>query len=131
LTIEISGSITGKGTLEITKNTTLILDGAVGSGQTVLFDVSQGAVGRLVLGDPSEFQGQISGFQKQDQIDLPTITFHLGTTKAAYADNGGVPNDNSGGTLTIYETDADGNLIAVLATITFKDGSRATAVAAR
>src|SRR5262245_23157506 len=84
LLIEISGSITGTGTLDITNNTTLILDGPVGSGQTVLFQVSQGAVGTLVLGDPSDFQGQISNFLKQDKIDLKNInpaTAHVSTTQ--------------------------------------------------
>jgi VCBS repeat-containing protein len=69
----ISGSITGTGILEITNNTTLELDGPVGSGQTVLFDVSQGATGRLVLADPAEFNAEIKGLNPNDQIDLTNI----------------------------------------------------------
>jgi hypothetical protein len=92
LTIEISGSIQGTGLLEITNNTTLALDGPVGSGQTVQFDIGNGPAPNLLLNDPSHFQGQISGFQGTDTIDLPTIHFDSGTTAAF-----------SGGILTIKE----------------------------
>src|SRR5262249_48937407 len=80
LTVQISGSIQGTGTLEITNNTTLELDGPVGSGQTVQFDIGNGPAPILVLGDPSHFQGRITGFQGTDTIDLPTIKFDSGTT---------------------------------------------------
>jgi VCBS repeat-containing protein len=92
LTIEISGSIQGTGLLEITNNTTLALDGPVGSGQTVQFDIGNGPAPNLILNDPSHFQGQISGFQGTDTIDLPTIHFDSGTTATF-----------SGGILTIKE----------------------------
>jgi hypothetical protein len=92
LTIEISGSIQGTGLLEITNNTTLALDGPVGSGQTVQFDIGNGPAPNLILNDPSHFQGQISGFQGTDTIDLPTIHFDSGTTTTF-----------SGGILTIKE----------------------------
>jgi hypothetical protein len=92
LTIEISGSIQGTGLLEITNNTSLALDGPVGSGQTVQFDIGNGPAPILVLNDPSHFQGHITGFQGSDQIDLPTIHFDSGTT-ATFA----------GGILTIKE----------------------------
>src|SRR5262249_41154865 len=119
LTIEISGSITGTGTLEITNNTTLTLDGPVGSGQTVLFDIGGGASGKLILNDPSHFQAQISGFQGSDQIDLRTIAFDSGTTWA-YVDNG-VAGDNTGGTLTIFET--VNNVTTTVASLTFATGN--------
>ena len=73
LLIKISGSISGTGTLEVTNNTTLTLNGPVGSGQTVKFDIGGGAITKLVLGDPSHFQGQILNLQKNDQIDLTNI----------------------------------------------------------
>jgi len=92
LTIEISGSIQGTGLLEITNNTTLTLDGPVGSGQTVQFDIGNGPAPKLVLNDPSHFQGQITGFQGSDTIDLPTIHFDSGTTATF-----------TGGILTIKE----------------------------
>jgi hypothetical protein len=123
LTIEISGSITGTGTLEITNNTTLTLDGPVGPGQTVLFDIGGGSVGKLVLADPSEFQGQISGFRGSDQIDLTTITFDSGTTWA-YFDNG-IAGDNTGGTLIISET--VNGVTTQVASVTFSTGDYTTA----
>jgi hypothetical protein len=123
LTIEISGSITGTGTLEITNNTTLTLDGPVGPGQTILFDIGGGPSPILVLQDPSHFQGQISSFQGSDQIQLPTITFDSGTTWA-YEDNG-VAGDNTGGTLRIFET--VNGVTTTVASITFADGDYETA----
>src|SRR5262249_30951645 len=84
LEITISGNITGTGTLELTNNTTLTLNGAVGPDQTVLFDIGGGAVKKLVLGDPSHFQAQIQNFQINDQIDLTNInpaTAHVSTTQ--------------------------------------------------
>src|SRR5262249_14592533 len=75
LTIEISGSITGTGTLGITNQTTMILDGPVGSGQTIQFQISSGAIGTLVLNHPNEFSGTIQGFSNITRIDLPNIKF--------------------------------------------------------
>jgi VCBS repeat-containing protein len=89
-TLTISGSIQGTGLLKITNDTTLALDGPVGSGQTVQF--GNGPAPNLVLNDPSHFQGQITGFQGSDQIDLPTIHFDSGTTTTF-----------TGGILTIKE----------------------------
>jgi VCBS repeat-containing protein len=97
LTVEISGSIQGTGLLEITNNTTLALDGPVGSGQTVQFDIGGGPAPVLILSDPTHFQGQIKSFQGSDQIDLATS----GTISSTYVDNAGL---NTGGTLKIFET---------------------------
>jgi large repetitive protein len=97
LTVEISGSIQGTGLLEITNSTTLALDGPVGSGQTVQFDIGGGPAPVLILSDPTHFQGQIKSFQGSDQIDLATS----GTISSAYVDNAGL---NTGGTLKIFET---------------------------
>src|SRR5262249_12328002 len=73
--IEISGSITGTGTLGITNQTTMILDGPVGSGQTIQFQISSGAIGTLLLNHPNEFSGTIQGFSNITRIDLPNIKF--------------------------------------------------------
>ena len=80
----ISGSITGTGTLEIANNTTLTLEGPVGSGLTVQFDIGQGAVGTLVLADPSEFYAQISGFDANDTIDLANLDFNTALANSSY-----------------------------------------------
>jgi hypothetical protein len=114
LTITISGSITGTGLIEIKNNSTLTLEGPVGSGQTVLFSVDPGggANSKLVLSDPSHFDAQILDFDGSDQIEFPTIDFGLATR--TWVDNG-VVGDNTGGTLTI----SDGTTTAV---IHFADG---------
>src|SRR5262249_36301578 len=71
----ITGNITGTGLISISNNTTLTIEGAVGSGQTVQFAIGQGVPPVLVLTDPTEFQATISGFQGKDQIDLTNINF--------------------------------------------------------
>src|SRR5262249_2358698 len=58
----IAGAITGTGLIFLSNNTTLTIEGAVGSGQTVQFQIGQGVPPVLVLTDPSEFHGTISGF---------------------------------------------------------------------
>jgi hypothetical protein len=84
LLIEISGSITGTGVLELTNKTTLTLEGPVGSGQTVLFDIGEGATGTLVLADASEFYAQISGFSDNDKIDIANIDFNTAHADGTY-----------------------------------------------
>src|SRR5262249_55455784 len=63
------------GTIEIKNNSTLQIDGSVDSGQTFLFSVDPGggANAKLVLNDPSDFQGKISSFAGSDQIDLRNV----------------------------------------------------------
>src|SRR5260221_380863 len=68
----ITGDIIGTGTLEITNNTTLILGGSVGPGQTVLFDIGGGPSPVLVLQNPSRFHAASSGFGRSHAIDLRT-----------------------------------------------------------
>jgi hypothetical protein len=98
LTINISGNITGTGILEITNQTTLILNGPVGSGQTVVFDIGGGTAGELDLSDPSNFYGQIEGFTGADRIDLTNINFVSGTTTWIYT-----ATSANTGTLTISQ----------------------------
>jgi VCBS repeat-containing protein len=80
-TSNILGTVTGTGLLEITNNTTLRLEGPVGSGQTVQFgrDVGGGANAELVLDDPSHFQAPITNFLGNDEIVLSTMSYS-GTT---------------------------------------------------
>src|SRR5262245_22517483 len=70
LTSTITGNIIGTGTLEITNNTTLVLGGSVGPGQTVQFDIGNGPAPVLVLQNPSGFQAKIKDFGGSDQIEL-------------------------------------------------------------
>src|SRR5262249_55739614 len=73
-TSTIIGDITGTGLIEIKNNSTLDIDGSVGSGLTVQFDIGQGVPPVLVLTDPSEFHATIKGFQGRDQIHLIGMT---------------------------------------------------------
>jgi hypothetical protein len=109
-TSNILGSITGTGVIEIANNSTLRINGSVGSGQTILFSVDPGggANTKLVLGDPSNFHAKILDFQGNDQIDLINFV----PTTITWVDNAGT---NTGGALTI----SNGITTAV---ITFADG---------
>ncbi|MEJ2377248.1 MAG: hypothetical protein P8Y71_18190 [Pseudolabrys sp.] len=74
----IDGNITGTGTIEIKNNTTLVLNGDVGSGQQIVFLTGGGATKELVLGDPGDFYATpISGFTHGNNaiIYLPTLTW--------------------------------------------------------
>src|SRR4029453_11026143 len=53
----IAGDITGTGTIEIKNNATLVIDGSVEAGLTVLFSVDPGggADATLILRDPLDF----------------------------------------------------------------------------
>src|SRR5262249_41023641 len=73
----VLGDITGTGLIEITNNSTLKLEGSVGSGQTVQFgrDQGGGANAELVLDDPSHFQATITDFLGNDEIVLSTMSY--------------------------------------------------------
>ena len=59
-------------------------------------DPGGGANSKLVLNDPLKFQGKISTFQGNDQIDLGNFI----VSGITYVDNAG---NNTGGTLKIFE----------------------------
>ena len=115
------GSITGTGGIEITNNTTLIINGSVGSGQTVLFTVDPGggANAKLVLNDPLNFHAKISDFSGNDQIDLGNFV----VSSITYVDNAGT---NTGGTLKIFGI-FNGNGIVTEVDLIFVDGDKTTA----
>ena len=64
------GDIGGTGTLAVSSGATLILEGAVGSGQVL--DFSPDAA--VVIADPGAFQGTISGFDSTDMLQIGTAT---------------------------------------------------------
>jgi len=67
---------TGKtGLIFLSNNTTLTIEGSVGLGQTVQFQIGQGVPPELILTDPFDFLATISGFQGNDQIRLRNIDF--------------------------------------------------------
>ena len=67
-TLEIAGAISGIGSLQIDTGATLQLDGA-----DLLNVTFTGSTGTLILKDPGNFSGTISGLTGSDQIDLANI----------------------------------------------------------
>ena len=109
-----------RGGIELTNNTTLIINGSVGSGQTVLFTVDPGggANAKLVLNDPLNFHAKISDFSGNDQIDLGNFV----VSSITYVDNAGT---NTGGTLKIFGI-FNGNGIVTEVDLIFVDGDKTT-----
>src|SRR5262249_52436224 len=119
-------------------NATLVIDGSVGPGLTVVFssDPGGGADATLVLRDPLDFHAKIQDFtpsspnQIGDQIDLEHFIVILpgdtvpGTTDQTHYEDNGVPGDSTGGTLKLF-----GYLNGVVTEIdlTFIDGNYTTA----
>ena len=69
-TLSFIGKISGAGTLAVGATSSLSLSGAVGSGQTALF---QAATGTLALVAPTQFAAAIEDFVHGDTIDLSGI----------------------------------------------------------
>jgi hypothetical protein len=143
LTLNTGHTITNDGILEATNGGTLQIDNAVSgggsaiiAGGTLIFDalsnmnvtfdngIGTPAYGELVLGQASDFSGQISGFTgtapdtaHSDAIDLKDISFGSNIT-FAYDDNSGT---DTGGTLTVFDS---GNTVGSIA---FANGDYDTA----
>jgi hypothetical protein len=80
--LNISGNLTGAGSLQIEHNTTLEIDGSVAATQTLSF--VGGATGTLVLDHSSTFHGVLSGLvDSHQQVDLKDFTFTSGHMTAA------------------------------------------------
>lgn len=77
-TLDISGNITGSGSIELQNNTTLEIDGSVAATQTLSF--TGGASGTLVLDHSltEPFSAVISGLTDDDNIDLKDLTYTSG-----------------------------------------------------
>jgi hypothetical protein len=69
-TLEIAGATSGSGSLQVDAGATLQLDGA--DSLNVTFTSS---TGKLILKDPGNFSGTISGLTGSDQIDLANINW--------------------------------------------------------
>jgi T5SS/PEP-CTERM-associated repeat protein len=101
--LEIGNAVTGSGTLLIDAAATLILDGAVGSGQVIEFGSNTSAQlsespyppSTLELAAPSTMSGPISGFTYADRLMLEGVTI----TSASY-DGSTLTVDTSSGALT-------------------------------
>jgi hypothetical protein len=69
-TLEVGGAISGSGSLQVDAGAALQLDGA--DSLNVAFT---GSTGKLILKDPGNFSGTISGLTGSDQIDLANINW--------------------------------------------------------
>jgi hypothetical protein len=89
--INVTGNITGTGSIELFNHATLEIGGSVSSGQTVTFEVSNGA-SELILDDPHGFQGVVKGLVEasseaaENYIDLKdfSYTFQTKVVSASY-----------------------------------------------
>jgi hypothetical protein len=77
-TLDIAGPIEGTGRI-VFDPTTGIFNGPVGAGQVIEFS---GTGSTIVLGDPTQFAGTLSGFAAGDVLSLPSLT---GLTGATYS----------------------------------------------
>ncbi|MGC9271583.1 Hint domain-containing protein, partial [Acidiphilium sp.] len=68
-TLDVTGTLEGTGTIMFDP-TTGIFDGPVGAGQVIDFS---GAGSTIVLGDPTQFAGTLSGFAAGDVLTLPSL----------------------------------------------------------
>ena len=78
--VDVTGNISGTGSIDIFNNSTVEIGGSVSSGQTVTFG-SAGAAGTLILDDSHDFHGTISGLVEADpesaenHVDLTDLTY--------------------------------------------------------
>ena len=78
-TLDITGTLEGTGTIRFDP-TTGIFNGPVGAGQVIDFS---GAGSTIVLGDPTQFAGTLSGFAAGDVLSLPSLSGLSGATYAS------------------------------------------------
>jgi len=90
--VDITGSITGTGSIEIFNNAKLEIGGSVSSCQTVTFAAAGGA-GLLILDDAHDFHGTIVGLTDftdfhpeslENHVDLKDLTFVSGCMSANF-----------------------------------------------
>ena len=92
--MDVTGNITGTGSIEIFSNSTIEIGGSVSSGQTVTFGAPGGPVatnGLLVLDDSHDFHGTIVGLtenpveSQENQVDLTDLAYIPGLMHAHYS----------------------------------------------
>jgi hypothetical protein len=82
--VNVAGNITGTGSIDIFDNAKVEIGGSVSSGQTVIFEVSNGAA-ELILDDPQGFQGLVKGLVEasseatENYIDLRGFLYNAET----------------------------------------------------
>jgi hypothetical protein len=87
--VNVTGNITGIGSIEIFNNAKLQIGGSVSSSQTVTFS-APGAAGMLILDDSKDFHGVIVGLTEypdeslENHVDLKDLTYRLGHMSAHF-----------------------------------------------
>ena len=82
--VTVAGNITGTGSIDIFESAKVEIGGSVSSGQTVTFEVSNGAA-ELILDDPQGFQGLVKGLLEasseatENYIDLKGFSYNAET----------------------------------------------------
>jgi len=88
--VNVAGNMTGTGSIDIFDNATVEIGGSVSSGQTVTFEVSNGAA-ELILDDPQGFQGLVKGLVEasseaaENYIDLKGFSYSNSGTEVVSA----------------------------------------------
>jgi hypothetical protein len=88
--VNVAGDITGTGSIDIFDNAQVEIGGSVSSGQTVTFEVSNGAA-ELILDDPQGFQGLVKGLVEahseasENYIDLKGFSYNNSETEVVSA----------------------------------------------
>ena len=92
--VDVTGNITGTGSIEIFNNATVEIGGSVSQGQTVTFGAPGGPVatnGLLILDDSHDFHGTIVGLtenaveSQENQVDLRDLVYIPGLMHAHYS----------------------------------------------
>ena len=87
-TVDITGNVTGRGSIEIFNKAVVEISGSVSSGQTVTFEVQNGR-GELILDDSHQFQGLVVGLVEsstesaENYIDLKDFKYVQGHMSAS------------------------------------------------
>jgi fibronectin-binding autotransporter adhesin len=88
--VNVAGDITGTGSIDIFDNAQVEIGGSVSAGQTVTFEVSNGAA-ELILDDPQGFQGLVKGLVEahseasENYIDLKGFSYNNSETEVVSA----------------------------------------------
>ena len=125
--LTIDGNVSGNGSVLISAAAAVELGGASAENVTFANDVPD-IFGRLVLDQATSYSGDIYNFTGTDgaqsnAIDLRDIAFNSGLT-FAYHDNVG---NDTGGTLTIFDTVDGTGIDAAIDSISFANGDYTTA----
>jgi hypothetical protein len=92
--VDVTGNISGTGSIDIFNNSTVEIGGSVSQGQTVTFGTPGGSVatgGLLILDDSHDFHGTIVGLtensveSQENQVDLKDLAYIPGLMHAHYS----------------------------------------------